>query len=134
FLVVELLGQRDRDARADADDIDVRNPRQAVEEELQLGGRQGQRVAAGDNDVADFGVGGDIVDHAAVVAADGVPPATDHGGALARAEAAVHGADVGGDDQGPVWITMGQAGDGRVLVFFERVLQLITGGVLGLER
>src|SRR3978361_689248 len=49
---------------------------------------RGRGAAARDDDVANFAVGADVVEHALVVAADGVPAAADHGGALARAEPA----------------------------------------------
>ena len=96
--------------------------------------RQRQRVAAGDDHVADLGMLADVLDHPLVVVADRVPAAAVHGRALARAEPAVHGADVRGDQQRPVGIAVRQAGDRRVLVFFERVFQLDAGGARLLER
>ena len=96
--------------------------------------RQRERVAAGDDHVADLRVLADVLDHPLVVAADGVPAAADHGRPLARAEPAIHGADVRGDQQGAVGIAVRQARHRRVLVLFERILQLVAGRVLGLER
>jgi hypothetical protein len=128
LVVVEPLRQGDRDARADADDVDVLQAREARQEELELLQGHGQGVAAGDDDVADLGVVADVLDHAAVVARDGVPAAALHRGALARAEPAIHGADVRRDQQRAVGVAVGQAGDRRVLVLVERVLFLGAGG------
>ena len=55
--------------RADADHVDVLDRGQVIEEELQLAVRQRERVAAGDDDVADFRVLRDILDHPLVVMA-----------------------------------------------------------------
>ena len=107
--VVEPLRQRDRHAGADADHVDVVDGLQAVEEEAELADRQRERVAAGDDHVADLRVLADVLDHPLVVAADGVPAAADHRGPLARAEAAVHRADVRGDEQHPVGVAVRQA-------------------------
>ena len=107
-----------------------------VQEERELGQRQRQRVAAGDDDVADLGVLADVLDHPLVVAADGVPAAAVHGAPLARAEPAVHGADVRRDQQRAVGVAVRQAGDGRVLVLFQRVFQFVarTGSQLPAAR
>ena len=64
----------------------------------------------------------DVLDHPHVVARDGVPAAALHRRPLARAEAAVHRADVGRHQQGAVGVAVGQAADRRVLVLVERVL------------
>ena len=90
--------------------------------------RQRQRIAARDDHVADFAVLADVLDHPLVVVAGGVPAVAVHGHPLARAEPAIHGADVRGDQQHAVGIAVRQAGDRRVLVLFERVFQLDAGG------
>ena len=91
-------------------------------------------IAAGDDHVADLGVIADVLDHPSIVARDGVPAAAVHRRALARAEPAVHGADVRRDEQGAIGVAVRQAGDGRVLVLFERVFELGPGGLGQLER
>ena len=98
--------------------------REVLDEEGELLGREGERVAAGDDHVADLGVVADVLDHPLVVARDRVPAAPLHRGPLAGAEPAIHGADVGRDQQGPVGVAVGQAGDGRILVLVERVVFL----------
>ena len=112
----------------------MRDRRQVVQEEAELGDGQRQRIAAGDDDVADLRMVADVLDHALVVAADGVPAAAHHGGPLARAEAAIHGADVRGDQQGPIRIAVRQARHRRVLVLFERIFQLVPRLVAHLQR
>ena len=52
-LVVDALRQEDRHARADADDLDVRDRAQAAQDRLEQLRCQRQPVAAGDDDVAD---------------------------------------------------------------------------------
>ena len=100
--------------------------RQVFQEETQLADGQGQRIAAGDDHVADFRMIADVLDHAFVVAADGVPAAADHGGPFARAEPAIHGADVRRDQQGAIGIAMRQAGHRRILVLLQRIVQFIA--------
>ena len=98
FLVVKALRQRDRHAGADADHIDVVDLLQVLQVELELVQRQRERVAAGDDDVADGRGVADVLDHALVVGADALPPAAGQGGALAGAIAAVHRAVGRGDE------------------------------------
>ena len=89
----------------------------------------------------------DVVDHAFVVPADGVPAAADHGGPFARAEPAIHGADVRRHHQAAVGIAVRDARHRRILVLFERIVEfkrrrrlqrgghrLQTDGIVGIRR
>ncbi len=62
-----------------------------------------------------------VIDHAADRRARPNPTPSFHGGPFPRAEAAVHGADVGCHKQRAIGITMRQARDGRIFVLVERV-------------
>ena len=93
--------------------------------------RERERVAAGDDDVADLRVGAHVVDHPAVVTGNCVPAAALHRGALARAKPAIHRANVCGDDERPVRIAVREAGDGGILVFVERVVLAVCAGGAG---
>src|SRR5262245_21824311 len=79
FLVVELLGESYRHLCADADDIDMLNGFQAIEEEPKFGRGERQGVPPRDNNIADLPMFADIVDHPLVIFADGIPAAADHG-------------------------------------------------------
>ena len=76
----------------------------------------------------------DILNHALIVMADGIPAAPHHRRPLARAEAAVHGADVRGHHQRPVRVAVRQARYRRVLVLFQRIFQFEARRVLCLQR
>src|SRR5262249_22644771 len=69
----------------------------------------------------------DVLDHAFVIAADGIPAAAGHGGPFARAKTAIRGAHVRGHQQDPVGIAMGQARQRRIFFLLERVFQLVGG-------
>ena len=124
--IEDPLRQRHRHARADADHIEVFDGRQFGDEPAQLRHRQRERIAAGDDDVVNFVVLAHVVDHPLIVVAGAVPAVAVHGHALARAEPAVHRADVRGDHQHPVGIAMRQARDRRILVFFQRIFELLA--------
>ena len=68
-LVVDALGQEDRHARADADDLDVRDLAQAAQDLLEQLRREGQAVAAGDEHVADLRRPAQVLELGLVVAA-----------------------------------------------------------------
>ena len=68
-LVVDALRQEDRHARADAHDLDVRDLAQAAQHALEELGRQGQRVAAGEEHVAHLGRAPQVVELRLVVRA-----------------------------------------------------------------
>ncbi len=120
--VVEPLRQRDGDPSADPDNVEMGDRRQVLDEERELLQRECQRIAPRDDHVVDLGVIADILDHPPVVVRDGPPAAALHRGALARAEPAIHGADMCCHEQRAVGVAVRQAGDGRVLVLIERVI------------
>ena len=68
-LVVDPLRQEDRHARADPDDLDVRDLAQAAEDLLEQLRGEGQAVAAGDEDVADLRRPAQVLELRLVVAA-----------------------------------------------------------------
>jgi len=105
----------------------TRNVAQAEQEVFQFVVRQRERVAARDDDVADFLVLAHVLDHPLVVATDRVPTAANHRGALAGAEAAVHGADMRRHHEATIRIAMGDARHGRILFFLEGVLEFEIG-------
>ena len=102
------------------DDLYVRDGAQALDDVLQTVIGDHQAVAAGEEDVADLGMRGDVVDalvdlrhrHLAVVLA---------GKAAARAVTAVHGALVGDKQQHAVGIAVRQTGGRGVGVLVQRV-------------
>ena len=81
-LVVDAHRQHDRHARADADDLDVRDRAQRGEDLLEARGRQRQRIAARDQHVADGGRAADVVERARrdPRARSATPPAPPGGG------------------------------------------------------
>ena len=82
-----------------------------------------ERIAPGDDDVVNFLMLANVVDHPLVVVAGTVPAVAIHGHALPRAEPAVHRANVRRHHQHPIGVAMGQARDRRVLVLFQRILR-----------
>ena len=116
----DALRQEDGHARADADDFDVRDGAQAEQDALQDVLRQRQWIAAGEQYVADFGRGGDVVQ--LLLVGGGV----EHHVAIAdqtaaRAKAAVAGALRRQQHQDAVGIAMDQPGDRGMGVLAERV-------------
>ena len=82
ILIEETLGQRHGHPRADADDVDMVDGRQLVDEPTELRHRQRQRVAARDDHVANFFVLADVLHHPLIVVAGTVPTVAIHGDAL----------------------------------------------------
>ena len=120
-LVVDPLGQEDRDPGADPDDLDVGDLAQAAEGGLEELRRQRQAVAAGDEDVADLRRPADVVELRLELAAVEVlgrvadDPAPGAVAAVARA--------LGRDEhQDPVGVAVDEARDRGVAVLGERVL------------
>ena len=68
-LVVDPLGQEDRDARADPDDLDVGDLAQPAEDRLEQLRGKGEAVAAADQDVADLRGAAEVVELGLVVLA-----------------------------------------------------------------
>ena len=86
---------------------------------------QGQRIAARDQHVANFGMGGDVVERLLPLrAAEGIFAAwlTDHAGT--RAIAAIGRAEAGGEKQHPVRIAVHETWHSRVAVLAERIVGL----------
>ena len=107
-------------AAADTDDLDVRDRTQFRQYPVEFFVGEQQRVAAGDDDVANLRVLTQILE----AAFDGVTVdqhalATDL--ALAGAEAAVHGTFGADQEQGPVRVTMYQVGHRALVLLLERV-------------
>ena len=120
-LVVDPLGQEDRHAGADPDDLDVGDLPEAAESRLEQLRRQGQAVTAGDEDVTDLRGPPDVVELrlelAPVEVLLGVAddPAPGAVAAVARA--------LGRDqEQDPVGVAVDQPGDRAVAILRQRVL------------
>ena len=119
----------DGGAGAETDDLYVRDRAQALDDVLQIVIGDHQAVAAGEEDVADLGMRGDVIDalvdlrhrHLAVILA---------GKAAARAVTTVHGALVGDEQQHAVGIAVRQTGGGGVGVLVQGVGVLIVGAGL----
>jgi hypothetical protein len=130
------LRQDDGYLRADAEELDVADAAQPAEQPVELLVAQRERVAAGDEHVADLGVGLDVAQRPlplaeaeVVVAAD----LADHAGA--GAVAAVGRAEGRGEEQRPVGVAVDEARDRRVAVLGQRVLVLAgRAQVLGARR
>ena len=114
---------------ADAHEFHVRNPAQPAEHEVQPVVVQAQRVAAGDQYVADFRMAFDVAERGLdVVLADGaLADRADHTGA--RAVAAVDRAEIGHEQQHPVGVAVHQARHRAVPVFTQRIVSLARRGL-----
>ena len=107
-LVGDPHGHEDRHAAADADDLDVRDLAQAAEQLFQQLGRQGERVAAGEEHIAHLGGALEVIDlHLEIGAREGGARVADD--ARAGAVAAVGGALGGDQHQHPVGVAVHQA-------------------------
>ncbi len=107
------LRQENRDARADADELDVRDGPQTGEDLVELVVREEQGIAAGKQDVADLGVLFEIFESRLPLGFQMLLADTGND-SRARAVAAVGGAAVGHEEQHPVRIAMDQSGHGHV--------------------
>ena len=131
----DALRQHQRNLRADAQELHVRDGAQAAQQPFQLVGGDGQRVAARQQHVADLPVRGDVVDRAlplrqrkSVFAA-----AADH--PAARAVTTIGAAESGGQEQHAIGIAVDEAGHGGVVVLAERIVGLADrAGVLAVDR
>ena len=122
----DTLGAHNGGAGAQTDDLHVGDGADALDDVLQdlIGDHQG--VTAGQQDIADLGMSGHVVDalvdllhgHFAVVLT---------GEAAAGAVTAVHGALVGDQQQHAVRITVGQAGGGGVGILVQGIGILVIG-------
>ena len=120
-LVVDPLRQEHRHARADPDDLDVRDLAQAADRRLEQLRGERQAVAAGDQHVADLGRPADVVELRLVLAAVEVLGRVADDPAP-RAVAAVAGALRRDQHQDAVRVAVDEPGDGRVAVLREAVL------------
>jgi hypothetical protein len=118
-LVVDPLRQRHRHARADADDLEVRDGAQLREDRLELRVRVVERIAARHHHVAHLRRARDVVDHA--IDLDVGCRALVHR-PLARAVAAVDRAVVRDHHQHAIGIAVRDAGHGREALLAERIL------------
>ncbi len=110
-LICHPHGQEHRHARADADDLDVRDLAQTAEQLFQHLGRQHQRIAARKQHIPHLGSALEIIDlHLEIRAGEGCRWVADD--ARAGAIAAVGGALGGNQHQHPVGVTMHQPGHG----------------------
>ena len=113
--VVDAHGEDHRDARADADDLDVRDGAHLRDDLLQPVGRQGQGIAPRDENVADGRGASDVVDGLAqVLAGDGRLLLPDQ--APPVAVATIDGAPIDGQQQAAVRVAVedtGRAGSAR---------------------
>ena len=82
-----------------------------------------QRIAAGEQDIADLGVAADVLDARGDRFLGDVAGAPHH--AFARAEAAVHRAAVRDQEEHAIRVAVRQARHGAVLVLVERILRRV---------
>ena len=128
-LVVDALRQEDRHARADADDLDVRDLAEAADDRLEQLRRERQAVAAADQHVAHLRGAAQVVELRLVLAAIEVLGRVAND-ARPRAVAAVARALRGDQHQHAVGIAVDEPGHRRVAVLGERVLHHRGEGLL----
>ena len=120
-LVVDPLGQEDRHPRADPDDLDVRDLAQPAEDRLEQLRRQGQAVAARDEDVPDLRGPAQVLELRLVLLAvevlGGVADDPRPGAVAAVARALGRH-----EHEHPVGVAVDEPRDRRVAVLGERVL------------
>ena len=126
----DALRQEDGDTRTDADELDVLDRAQTAEERVQLGVGQQQRVAAGEQDVADLGMLFDVLQPGLELRMEVIRLGVGDQ-AAARAITAIGSAPVGDQEQDAVRITVDDAGDGHGAFFADRILGF-AGGDIGL--
>ena len=124
----DALRQEDRDTRPDPDELDVLDGAQTSEERVQLGVGQQQRVAAGQQHVADLGVLLDVLQARLELGMEIVGLGVGHQTA-ARAITAIRGATVGDQEQHAVRVAMDDARDGHGAFFADRILGLADGDI-----
>ncbi len=128
-LVVDAHRQADRDAGADADDLDVRDGADALEQiEEPLRGKE-QRVASGDEHVPHLRMRAQVRERFLQLLAGDAALVT-AGDAPARAVPAVDAAVVEGEQEDAVGVLVDDGAHGPVQVLAERVAQLalVPGG------
>ena len=118
--VVDAVRQLHRHPRAEPDDLNVRNRTQAAQQPVQVFFIKGERVAAGQEHVADLGVGSEVVEGVLEFAFfHEERRVADH--AFAKAVAAVDGALRRHTKRHAVAVVVDQVFDGRVRLFLQRI-------------
>ena len=115
----DALGQVRRDAAADADDLDVRDRAQILEEILEAPVAQHHRIAAGHDDVANLRMLADVLERRVVLIERDLLRVADL--AASRAEAAVARADRAHEEEHAIGIAVRDVRHRRVGVLVERV-------------
>ena len=119
----DALRERDRVARAEADDLHVGDGAEAKKDLAEPVVGEGQRVAARDQHVAHLRVGSDPVETARdLVLGRGRLGVGDL--PFARAVTAIDGAVVGHIEEHPIGVAMGDAGHRHVALFGKRIGKL----------
>ena len=128
-LAIDALRQEHWNAGSESDDLDVRNGAESGQDFFEVSERQRKWIAARDDDIANLGMIGNVLDHLFDLALSGravfVDPLP-----LPRAVAAVERAVRGDEEKAAVGIAMNDPGDGRVAFLIER----IPGQFAGIEQ
>ena len=132
-LARDPLRQHGRHLRADADELDVRNRPQLAENPLELVVAQRQRIAAGDQHVANLRRAAQIIErrHQPALLRHQLAVA-DH--ARPRAVAAVRRAEIERQQQHAIRVAMHQARHRAVRIFAQRIVGLALGPHELIER
>ncbi len=118
-IVGDPLRQVMRDAGVDADDLDVRDVAQVLEEVLETPVRQHQGVAAGEDDVANLGMLAQVLERRIELVERDLLRISDL--AAARAKPTVGRADGADQEEDAVGVPVRDIRDRRILVLAERV-------------
>ena len=93
--VIKPHGKRHGHPGPDADDVHMRDGRQAFEKKPKLGNGERQRITTREDHIPNFGMVPDILHHPLIITTDGFPPTSNHGGPFAGTEATIHGTNMG---------------------------------------
>ena len=124
----DTLRQEDRDARSEADELDVLDRAEAAEERVQLRVGKQERVAAGEQDVTDLRVGLDVLQAGFELRMEVIRLGV-RDQAAARAVAAIGSAAVGDQEEHAVRVTMDDARHGHGAFFADGVLGFARGDI-----
>ncbi len=131
-VVGDSLRQVMRDTGVDADDLDMRDIAQVLEEVLETPVRQHQGVAAGEYDVADLGVLAQVLERRVELVERDLLRISDL--AAARAKPTVGRADGADQEEDAVGIPVCDVRDRRIRIFAERVNDPVDDLVLVRRR
>ena len=121
----DALRQEDRDAGANADELDVRNRAEAPQQRVELLIGEKEWISAREQDVAHLGVLLEVGDRLVEIRMEFLlPRPTHHAGA--RAVAAVGGAPIGDQEEDTVGVAVNQSG--------HRHMAILPAGVSHLRR